>query len=45
MDQALGVKALSGENGSKNKNGKYGDETATYSEFSNERLNDEFEGY
>jgi hypothetical protein len=40
-----GVKALSGYNGSENKKiGDSRDSSATYSEFSEKRLNDEFSG-
>ena len=44
MNQALGIKVLSGENGSQNKKGNGGDGTAPCSEFSTEKLYDEFDG-
>jgi hypothetical protein len=44
MHQPPGVKALSENNGSQNKNGDNGDGSATYSGFSADRLNDEFSG-
>jgi hypothetical protein len=45
MHQTLGVKVLSGNNDSQNKNiGDNGDGPPTYSGFSADRLNDEFAG-
>jgi hypothetical protein len=44
MHQPPGVKVLSGNNGSQNKNGNNGGGSATYSGFSADRLNDEFSG-
>ncbi len=45
MHRPPGVKVLSGNNGSQNKkNDANGGGSATYSEFSDKRLNDEFAG-
>ncbi len=45
MNRPPGVKVLSGNNGSQNKNiGDNGGGSANYSEFSDKRLNDEFAG-
>jgi hypothetical protein len=45
MNQPRGVKVLSGNNGSQNKNiGDNGDGSATYSEFSTEKLIEDFQG-
>jgi hypothetical protein len=45
MQETLGVKALSGNNGSQNKSiGANGGDTSSYSEISEENLYDEFSG-
>ena len=44
MHQPPGVKVLSENNGSQNKNGDNGDGPPAYSGFSSERLNDGFAG-